>query len=470
MLKRWSRHCVVIVSCVAVGCGARASEDIESDEGALAAPADLVYTSGSRLEAWGYHVDGAGVPQYWFDRALGENCTVGATPDGGAHCLPIVYASTVYLDAACAMRGASLSEPTRPGRHAIAVSNETSRDVLVELGQQRTSGRSYSRLADGSCHGRDIAPDDYVFEAQEVALETFVAGRLEPTEPIGTHLGRQRIVMADGTIAWRIVDATRGGDCIPTWNEGENRCYPANYGPVDAFADASCSTPVATVYARESVFASSRPVATKFAATECNPEWMEVVGPALALSTRFAKYGERCVGVPLSGSNLELYRVGAPIPESAFPTVTSRRRGTGRLGLLESAGGTGAVTSRVLFDRDLGACSSARFSDGKDRCLPMNVTSASTWLFTDAACTKFAVSDDALACGRDQIAVVTKPADTGTARPFVYAGYDVGPAHAGTVYTKNSGSECHPVSSPVSVHSLTPRPDSSFEELTLERL
>jgi len=380
------------------------------------------FASGARLRARVLDADGgATVFETWFDSELEQACSFLPAEDGFLRCLPwdaalathFTATDGAYLDAACSeavhLVRADVSAPALVLGDLTAGSDCAERGPplpVYELGSPLPRpDRVFVRDGD-ACDGfsLDSSIDVYSLGAN-VAAERFV-GAEEVRAPTGERLA-VRVLLADDGAREPIgaYDTVHDEPCsLPPLGSQDGLCLPERIAwSIGNFADEACTEPVAYTSSL-APGGSSDP--------SCPPPSIvvEPSGQQGAPSVALFEVGEPRVSEfvrdpatgacsPLASSAHLDFLVGAPIPTTAFASLTERRVGTGglQIGYTATEQGTLLLPNGDLFDGQLGVpCSVARDCDGARRCRPILPSAAPVYADPD--------------CDRSPLAVLSRAA------------------------------------------------------------
>lgn len=393
------------------------------------------FGSGARLRARAWEVDGALVLRDFFDTARGETCSfvengiwhVGPGPS--YWCLPVGLARhdlgfgpfAVFSNSVCTERVA-VSPPGGPATYAVvrpldacAVAPEVHR-----AGEART-------LVPWFFDGEDCRRASLEMSVQPlgepVALDAF-ARAAEHVEERGSRIGAVVATTDDGArLTIGGFDHERGEVVrIEDPRVGTLRWVPARVafeGAGEAlFADARCSSSVATKIARDAVCPLTAALVFE---DDCGTSRFHALGAAVDRASLHARDAKGACS-PSEAEGVLAFERGAPIAPSALarayvvevggPNV--RRRGhTG-------AGGSVATWGALVDVATREPCAPAVAHDGSRRCLP--VASASVTLFADETCTTRAFEQPITSCDRGAFPRFVQSAGEGGARVFEVTG------------------------------------------------
>ena len=360
------------------------------------------FSSGTRLRARVYVMDGATVLASFHDRALGIDCTFG--DDNGEHvgpsrvrtCLPTALARHregvgPYADLGCTKKAGFVVEGEAPAYGAIEpVDACASGPVLHRAGEVERGRPFWSIDADGQCTRRTGLA--FARLEERVPDDTFVRAE-ESVEARGGRVAALVLRSPDG--ARHVIggwDVARGAAVAPVvTDDGVRRWAPVDVafvgGQGGEYIDASCTHPAATKIRRNAVCPLS--AAYEFVGS-CRARF-RVLGPEREMVVYRRDESGRC-GKTAPFSSAFVHEVGEAIPSSAFEPVVTRESGFGNVRRRGAATASGElVTLDAIVDARAGVpCAPAQVA-GALRCAPP--LRAAIVRFADEACTEPALEE-----------------------------------------------------------------------------
>ncbi len=370
------------------------------------------FTSGTRLRARAWDVDGALVLRELVDMERGEAC---AFADGGIWnlgpgpsywCLPVGLARhdagtgpfSVFADRSCS-RAVAVSPAEGPAAYAV-VRPVDACAAPPEVHRAGEAQRLVPWVFDGAECRRATLEVVVQSLGERLPLESFVRA-VEQVEVRGSRIASLVAVTADGArMTLGGFDLLRGE---PVRTEqpraGALRWVPARVAFEGAgeilFGDPTCTASVATKIARD---ASCPLTAALVFEDECGTSRFHELGPPIERSRLHARdplEGDACA--PFGRDGVLAYERGRAIPPEAHAPAfvvevgghIVRRRGY-------TGGGAVAAWGELIDVASGEPCGPALAHDGVQRCLP--IASASATLFADADCTVAAFEQPVLAC------------------------------------------------------------------------
>ncbi|HEY3804901.1 MAG TPA: hypothetical protein VGL61_19955 [Kofleriaceae bacterium] len=208
-----------------------------------------------------------------------------------------------------------------------------------------------------------------------------------PGERDGTRLVLAGTQFGDGS-RWLngYYDLQRDEPCQPvSWSDGNTYCVPTE-DAFGVFADASCSQPLAELFACGQSMERYVATATQDACGVYSDEQLYNVGSASATTSYYESVGGSCIGPFFIAGGEALYNVGAEVPVSDLALVTtSDGTGSGALALRSYVSSDGLVADDTLVDTALGLPCGAQLDGlGTTTCLPQ--TRSAEYLYGDASC------------------------------------------------------------------------------------
>jgi len=421
-------------------------EDASSSTGAGGGASEttaLPFGSGTRLRAVVHDFGGGALLRVGVhDAELEARCTFSVAADGQLRCLP--EGSTVYFADGSCTEPVLVEQPCFPSEYGIfAAPSDDACIPWMTTTYRKTSARSgVSELfesLDGQCVSLGVPTGD-VFDAEEVAPETFVAVE-ETTEVLTADLGRHILLADDGAyVASGARDEARDAACNALWFGGSRACIPTNVAyetPGRSFADASCEVPAAATYG----CASAPSAVLRLEPAEC-----ETQATLLEIGEKLERGYDTNSGSCAESTEANYFRVGPALSTDDYPQLDVVELGSGRV-RLEGVGAAGIWVDPLAqpFDSELGPCS-ATIAFGSLRCVPGDTVVQTPNLFSDEACTAPLLlwSDDG--CSTLPAFVAEYASDDGCGAGLG-AVYRVGGAYEGLVYADFDGG-CEPTADP----------------------
>jgi hypothetical protein len=354
----------------------------------------------------------------FHDTELDLDCRFVSASDGKLRCLPPytarmpLRAGQMFLDedctvpvaigdSACVAAEDAYFTETAPSTGSCSTTEElVFRATLLDDGVALFSSAGDNCVEQGVTGGTL-----HYFSFEQADPSAFLEGEMKIVET-PTRLSVERFVAADGAFqTLGLADPSVNRECRVFGDEQSSFCVPAPAwsGRDYRAADDECSVPLSLSTCSEPLY---------------------VVDVDEADRRIFAKAGAEHDGAVYGGVNMcdlvtgegPFYAIGEPVAASAFPNVTSARRGSGRLShiVYSDAAGTeltaGAPSgSRILsegglFDTDFDdTCSLRRYTDLEQYCVPDSVTTESpnNLYYTDSDCTEQVAVCGEQGCPRD---------------------------------------------------------------------
>lgn len=350
--------------------------------------------SGSRLrvEAWS-SPDGVKLPIGFYDSLLLTQCYPGLAADGIVRCLPygqsVAQYSNNYSDAACMdsiFVGDTCDSPRWGLSYVTALLGCYAHDY-VALGAPVPAPASYTH--NGSCVSSPTPQNAKVMFPTGAPIDPaqFVKGK-RTVEQRGASLAQEFFEMEDGArLPIDLIDTTLSAACHP---EG-GRCLPYLSAYISAFADATCTTDVASFYQTWDCAPPDSPVVERSTYDACGGYQRHFAKLGAPLGGAYSQSGPNKTCEPTSGT---FFAIGDELLPTDFPELVDTQEGSGRLVRAVRTASTGEKLAADSFiDTQLQiACKLTLMSDGKTHCTPPPTTrsigSIGSWAYSDAACTK----------------------------------------------------------------------------------
>jgi len=381
------------------GCGGGASHSTTQDAGHTEGGADAgpeVTTSGSRLHARWQVAGSVRRLIGWHDVMLDLDCDFYNYVYRHEHrCLPstLAQAGSYFEDASCTIPLAIVDPLGTQYVLTPPLDSCTSEPTLNALGTQTASATVFEKMANGGC-GPSSTPLSGFELGQSIPTSMFVAATEQPDGQ-----GQLWLVGEDGSRGpwggWdgmRAVEPTMTTDGLVHWAPW---MVAYQFELPNAFADSSCTKPVAGKIARDA--RCPLDAVLQFTTNSCAQTLASFYAVSPQLQTVYEVQSGTCTAQPVPATEVA-YGIGGPLLLVDVGTVL---HGTGAVtlrlptlgghpvlqtGLDVQFGGNGPPSLDQFVDATSGAdCDVQTATDGKSRCLP--TYQANDIAYSDAACT-----------------------------------------------------------------------------------
>jgi hypothetical protein len=374
------------------GGGGGDGEQLEGDtDGGVPIPdGPPVYASGTRLKArWAETEDGYRAFVGWHDAERKGDCRIVTAADGKRRCLPAdsLQMGSRFSDASCTkpavqvLTGGSCAVPSTAARFDAA----SRRTRVYERGAKSATG--YFKIGDGACIASNpVNAEDYVVGAEIPASSFVEMTSIDPPAEPGVRITERYLEGSDGShefVGWRDQDF-ESWCTFGTASDGSHRCLPFSALGGDYFRDGSCQEPVVTF----DLSRTDTPLFAYIPSASCTKGHAYYkVGKGVPGDNLSQRSGATCAPATTARKAWAIHEV--PPKELAAPFVVAdtvgRIRGSSFVSPEE-----GKRVHRGFVDTTLGGakCTFETALDGKVRCVPEAMISASGFLYSDAACTK----------------------------------------------------------------------------------
>lgn len=364
-------------------------------------PSSPVFTprDGSRIRVVGFATDGGRAITGFVDGV--DPVTLARASDDSLRLLPAEWlpptdfsdpgcTTPVFVLSRCGAPPRFVSRELPESRACEFPATQPRKAEVYRLGS-RVTGTTFTRIGN-DC--RELIPRPDVYSVERVGPETFVrvsASRLALT-------ATESLWQLDGDDGFRALggldSASLGWCSVPTATPGRVTCEPETtaavpFGGPATFQSGTCggeplayANPAACV---PTVVARYDLTRTCFVAGDSAPQWSRArspVGSGFELDST-----GRCVAA--SGYRFLTYDDASRLE---LPALVARDRFTGRVGALTielADGGSTGLTTKTLFDRELGeACTPDRTVRGQLVCVPLSVDRSGFRVFSDSVCSR----------------------------------------------------------------------------------
>jgi hypothetical protein len=350
------------------------------------------WLSGTRLRAVLNVAGNAKMFSTWHDAMLDIDCNFAIDANNVERCLPVPQNYAAYADDKCSKPIVILNpgdspqyvvgplEPFECGHGA----------TYYTLGADTTATTGYSHQ-NGSCvsNGDVTATQIVKTLGKAVPATTFVAATETVHEPRDERLSASVRVAEDGSRqVTSHFDLERQADCNPREHQGDGyACIPEDRAYIEYFfSDKACKVPAAYHPAYAQQVCGHEPAIIQNSSPYFTDGYFEV-GKQVT-GTVYRADGATCDPYESPGDPAATYfSVGKEVPWPAFPPLSSKNEGAGRI-LLNVLRGPGdeLVSREEFFDTTLGIrCGVGQAADLKTRCIPY---SGSANQFADSKCSK----------------------------------------------------------------------------------
>jgi hypothetical protein len=331
------------------------------------------YQSGTRLRAMVYETpDGTKLWHGWFDSTLSTNCSFsqGLAEDGATRCMPPATGA-YYADPGCTTQVAVVETGCAvPSHVSVAVSGEPCRSAAYALGAAVDAGMTAYAFEGTTCTPMALAGTAY--SIIHIAATSLV-GATPVTDPRSPTLGAGYWRTDDGALqSLGAVDVARSAACAPLTGAYAAACSPTDLVFASGlFADMACTAPAARKFNLACSFSTTHTVEVQ-SANACGQVSiaLSALGAPLSGAPWTLATGGSCTAATTPGGYTD-YALGAAIPASSLPAVTTVDVGAGRIVTRYLRASTGeAIAPTTWVDSQLGAPCTVQPTASGLRCLP----------------------------------------------------------------------------------------------------
>ncbi len=419
-------------------------------------PPEEPFSNGSRLAAQ-YYNGGRGAVRLdnWVDTTLGMHCTFAHDQSWDIRCMPLAAAQILYADADCTMPIAQLGPcsdvPTYVGQGlADTCPGEVDRRRAYSVGAVTRPALRHYLAPDGECSSGDPPPPDFTYHTLEAVDDAIFVGAALTPYPVGDGLSVTVAEAEDGAYQrmYPQLDA-EGLPCFAYPIGGGSRCVPntITYDSDRYYSDANCTV---------------SNIAYGVSAPECGDTPYALV---------FTLLGDPCAGIEVAlhevnamvasayedtgvcteaspATKRTLWEVGAELPDSTLPEITTGLRGTGVVAVQEHATISGELLARSygFFDQQRQVQCQPNPTSAGLRCLPkLTSVRPQQWYWGDPACsTTPVVALTQSPCGGVAPFAIAE-IDDSACISNVTALYELGAIFSGQLYESDRPGECVPI-------------------------